>query len=269
MRAFFFFSLCLTMLYAASPATLQEADKAYKQKDYAHAVELYRALADTNNTAAIRQLGIMYEKGQGVKTDAAKAMHYYKTAAANGSLDGYFNVGLLYQNAVGIPRDLNASITYYTHAADLGHTRAQHNLALIYDESKPPYTDDKKAFHYYTLAADHGFALSIAQLANFYALGRGCDRNDTKAVALYKKALSMEDNSRAQYNVALMIARGLGTERNAVLAYALWDANAQLGDEDSGYNRDVLKKRMDPIDISKAQELAKNRKKMIEMISPK
>ena len=268
MRIVLYALLFISALYAATPTPLEKGDEAYLKKDYQSALAWYQKSADANDSRAIHQMGIMYETEKGVKRDYLKATDLYKKAVKMGNLDAYFNLARIYENGLGTPRDLNTSIQYYTYTADRGHTRAQHNLAHLYDDTTSPYHDDAKAFHYYKLAAEKAFTLSEYGLANHYATGAGCEKDEPKAVELYKKVLLKGDDARAQYNVALMIARGQGHPKNNTLAYALWENNAAFGSADSAYNRDILKKRISPEEISEGEKLSKDRKKMIESISP-
>ncbi|MFA6628868.1 MAG: tetratricopeptide repeat protein [Sulfuricurvum sp.] len=253
------------ILHADSTAILQQADNAYQKKEYLQAFSQYKILADQNNSAALQKIGLMYELGKGCDQNYTLAKQYYTKASELGNIDAHYNLGLLFQ----MSKDYNQSISYYTYAADKGHTASQHNLANLYELTNPPYQDLKKACHYYQMASENNFTLSQLPLATMYVLGKGCDKNETKALLLYKSVLLHKDSQEAQHNAALMIARGLGMPQNNILAYALWENNANLGYEPSKYNAAVLKKRMDPIDLSKAQALAKNRKKMIEMIIAK
>ena len=48
----------------------------------AEAVRMFQAAADRGSAAAMRNLGIMYEAGQGVPADRKKAIDYYRKAVA-------------------------------------------------------------------------------------------------------------------------------------------------------------------------------------------
>ena len=61
---------------------------AYNAKDYAKAVELWKKAADMGNTYAMRNVGVCYEKGQGVAQDYNKAEEWYKKAIAAGDEKG-------------------------------------------------------------------------------------------------------------------------------------------------------------------------------------
>jgi TPR repeat protein len=54
------------------------------QANPAEAVRLFQAAADRGSAAAMRNLGIMYETGQGVRADRRRAIDYYRKAAEAG-----------------------------------------------------------------------------------------------------------------------------------------------------------------------------------------
>lgn len=249
-------------------SNIKNAEAAYQKEDYTTAYKLYQGVAKEYSPQALYQLGVMNELGLGTKQDHTQAMHYFRAAAKNGHLDAYYDIALLHEHGRGVPKNEKEAILNYQIAADKGHVRSLHNLAHLYAESNPPLKDEKKAFQYYLIASNKGFTLSQMQLANFYLGGRGCSVDDEKALSLYKTILLKEDHPEAQYNAALMIARGLGTAQNDILAYALWENNAALGDKDSAFNRDVLSKRISSEEIETAKELSKDRTKILNMIIP-
>jgi hypothetical protein len=60
------------------------AETAYKNRDYATAIEHYKALAAEGDAEASLKLGTMYEMGQGTGKDPAAAHAWYKKAADEG-----------------------------------------------------------------------------------------------------------------------------------------------------------------------------------------
>lgn len=60
------------------------AETAYKKRDYATAIEHYKALAAEGDAEASLKLGTMYEMGKGTDKDSAAAHAWYKKAAEEG-----------------------------------------------------------------------------------------------------------------------------------------------------------------------------------------
>ncbi len=68
------FTLGLT---APAWAGWDEATAAYQRGDYATAVREWRPLAEQGNASAQYNLGLMYDKGQGVPQDYAEIIRFY------------------------------------------------------------------------------------------------------------------------------------------------------------------------------------------------
>jgi len=70
-------TLCLTTLLVISgvcwAADLQKGFDAYKEGDYPTALREWRPLAEQGDANAQSNLGVMYEKGQGVPQDYVRA----------------------------------------------------------------------------------------------------------------------------------------------------------------------------------------------------
>ena len=75
----------------------EDAKAAYSRKDYATAVSLYRLAATQGDAEAQYNLGLMYDKGQGVVQDHKEAVKWYRLAAAQGNASAQYYLGLLYE----------------------------------------------------------------------------------------------------------------------------------------------------------------------------
>ena len=81
--------LVASLTTAAAPTAeqrqqLDQAFSAYQQQDYRRAHELFLPLAQQGYATAQYNLGVMYEKGQGVPQDYARARYWFEKAAAQG-----------------------------------------------------------------------------------------------------------------------------------------------------------------------------------------
>ena len=86
---------------------LNQAVSAYQQQDYRRAHELFLPLAQQGYATAQHNLGVMYEKGQGVPQDYARARHWFEQAAVQGVSASQYNLGIFYQNGYGVGRDFS------------------------------------------------------------------------------------------------------------------------------------------------------------------
>jgi hypothetical protein len=91
----------------------------------------YRKAADQGYAAAQSNLGIMYERGQGVPQDYTQAVDWYRKAADRGNAVAQNNLGIMYEEGLGVPQDHTQAVEWYRKAADQGSTTARENLARL------------------------------------------------------------------------------------------------------------------------------------------
>ena len=68
---------------------------AYERGDYATALSLWRPLADQGFATSQYNLGVMYERGEGVPQDYKEAVKWWRLAAAQGDTWAQFNLALM------------------------------------------------------------------------------------------------------------------------------------------------------------------------------
>ncbi|OQW30102.1 MAG: hypothetical protein A4E19_11145 [Nitrospira sp. SG-bin1] len=100
---------------AAQP--LEEAEFAYERGDYTQAARLFSPLAEQGVASAQFYLGLMYEKGRGVRQDHSTALTWFRKAAAQGYAGPQNNLGLIYERGRGTRKDLIRALMWYTIAA--------------------------------------------------------------------------------------------------------------------------------------------------------
>lgn len=100
--------LTLSALIALSFAACEDrrADKAYLRSDYDKALPEIQFLAQGGEARAQYDLGLMYDKGQGVPQSDSKAMQWYERAAEQGEPRAQYNLGLMHFNGQGVAPDL-------------------------------------------------------------------------------------------------------------------------------------------------------------------
>ncbi len=84
----------------------RRADKAYLRGDYSKTVQELRYLADHGDLRAQYDLGVLYDKGNGVPQSDHEAMNWYRRAAEQGEARAQYNLGLMYANGQGVSQDL-------------------------------------------------------------------------------------------------------------------------------------------------------------------
>ena len=83
----------------------EDATKAYYRGDYETAYRLIKPLAEQGLPEAQFNLGLMFDKGQGVPQNYAEAVKWYRKAAEQGSAEAQYNLGKMYYTGQGVPKD--------------------------------------------------------------------------------------------------------------------------------------------------------------------
>jgi TPR repeat protein len=89
----------------------RRADKAYLRGDFDTAFMKLHELAVAGEPRAQYDLGVLYDKGQGVPQSDQEAMRWYRLAADQGEPRAQYNLGLMYLNGQGVRAD--PVIAYY------------------------------------------------------------------------------------------------------------------------------------------------------------
>ena len=90
------------------PQDFPEAVKWYRkaaEQGNAKAFKWYHKAAEQGNVEAQFNLGLMYEKRQGVPQDYVEAGNWYRRAAEQGFAEAQTNLGTMYFTGLGVPKD--------------------------------------------------------------------------------------------------------------------------------------------------------------------
>ena len=181
-----------------------QGNAAYNQKDYAKAAKLYGAACDLYKGGEYRakgclNIGLLYEKGLGVKQSYGAARNCYQRACSDGDTSNCINLGVLYENGQGEDQSLAKARELYEKACNAGDEKGCSHLARLNDKeqhiaSQDPLTiaqiaqefekkgDRAKAKELYGKACDGGLAEGCLNL------GVLIQSNPRKANPLYEKA---------------------------------------------------------------------------------
>jgi TPR repeat protein len=97
--------------------SIEEAEFAYDRGDYTQAARLFSPLAEQGIASAQFYLGLMHEKGRGVRQDYRTALKWFRKAAAQGYAGPQNNLGLLYEMGRGVREDFIRAHMWYSVAA--------------------------------------------------------------------------------------------------------------------------------------------------------
>ncbi|OLV23195.1 hypothetical protein BOO17_04845 [Haemophilus influenzae] len=110
----------------------QQGLTAYEQSNYQTAFKLWLPLAEQGDAQAQGGLGMMYERGLGVKQDDFKAVNWYRKAAEQGDADAQLNLGAMYAIGRGVKQDGVEAVKWFRKAAEQGNADAQAILGFLY-----------------------------------------------------------------------------------------------------------------------------------------
>lgn len=197
-------------------------------KNLALAAKWYLKAAEQGVNEAQRQLGEMYEFGEGVRPDHEKAVAWIRKATLEYSASSMMIAGR-YADGDNAPQNVRKAIDWYRMSADAGHVIAQTLLGNLY-ETPAGGENYVEAASWYRKAADAGWADAMTYLANLYSAGRGVPQDYGEAVTLYRKSIVTGGYS-AQYPLALMYEQGRGVPSDPVMAIELYQTIAGNNDD--------------------------------------
>lgn len=100
------------------------ADKAYTHGDYKKAFQELKDMAEHGEARAQYDLGVLYDKGQGVPQSDKEAFHWYHMAAEQEDARAQYNLGLMYANGQGVQQDYLEAYYWINRAAAQGDKSA-------------------------------------------------------------------------------------------------------------------------------------------------
>ena len=211
-------TLLLLLTSALVQAGFYEGLVAANKGDYQTAFKEWKPLAEQGDASVQYNLGVMYDKGQGVPQNDAQAVYWFKKAAEQGDAKAQYNLGVMYNKGQGIAQNYTQAVYWYQKAAEQGVAEAQYNLGVMYSN------------------------------------GQGVPQSYNQALYWYKKAAA-QGVAEAQYNLALMYYKGHGVPQNYKIAYILFNLAASNGDADATKNRNIAAAKLSPATIEDAQRI--------------
>ena len=148
MKTLIIILVLLFSLFLGLPSYSSDFDKgltAYNNGDYATALKEWKPLAEEGDVDAQYNLGVLYDKGDGVPQDYKEAVRWYKLAAEQGVAEAQFNLGNMYYDGQGVSVDYKEAVRWFTLAAEQGDVDAQYNLDLIHRKGLGVPQDDEEA----------------------------------------------------------------------------------------------------------------------------
>jgi uncharacterized protein len=177
--------LASAMALPAVADPLDEGLEAYRAKDFAKAVALWRPLADKGDPVAEYRIGTLYAEGRGVEQNDETALMWFLRAAKKGEPSAQYDVGASYMGGNGAKKDEAEAAKWFLRAANQGMVYAQFNIGLLYASGTGVQQDNIEAFKWLELA--------------LFALPAGGPRSDvSKAIVDVAAKMNSEDIAEAK-----------------------------------------------------------------------
>lgn len=231
--------LLLFMAEAAIAGPLEDAEIAFKQKDYTTALRLILPLAEQGNVAALMRMGDVHAYGLGVPKNEIEAGKWFKRAAEQNDPRAMWFLSTLYERGrFGLPQDFVEKRKWLFRAAEQGHINSQTALALLHDNGEGLVKDPYEAAKWYTRAAMQGDQHAQFTLGGRYENGVGVRQDYVLAHMWFNLAASAPtpDDSNDFVTIGVVMA-------SRPLARDMCD---------------WLAKKMTPAQIAEAQKLARD-----------
>jgi uncharacterized protein len=154
--------LCLTFAVLLGSAGVSWSADFYKgldaakRGDFATALREWKPLAEQGVAPAQYNLGLMYDKGDGVPQNHETAAKWFRLAAGQGYASAQYNLGVMYQEGTGVPQDYKTAVKWYRLAAEQGISSAQSNLGTMYEKGQGVLQDYVRAHMWFNIAAISG-----------------------------------------------------------------------------------------------------------------
>jgi len=158
-------------------------------------------------------LGVMYQGGFGISQDYKMAAKWYARAAdpdSHGFAMAQSNLGVLYEKGLGIKPNADLAFYYYQLSANQGYGLGEFNLGVAYENGIGTTPNTKAAIKWYTRSAKHGCEKSLYALGKMHWDGIGTRRNLHKGLELIEKAAKL-GYEKAEAKLK-MISRSVPTE---------------------------------------------------------
>ena len=126
-------AICIAILTPNNSisADIKKGIEAYKQGDYATALEEWLPIAEQGNADAQFSVGLLFDQGLNVIPDYKTAVKWFTLASKQGHVFAQSNLGWKYHKGQGVPKDNVQAFKWWSIAASKGHENAPYFLSIV------------------------------------------------------------------------------------------------------------------------------------------
>lgn len=221
-------------------------------------VAIMEKAAQSGSSAALSNVGFLFEHGFGVTKDLAKAAELYESAGA------WRNLAVLTLYGLGVRKDEKKARDLLDRASAVedsdSHVSAWSNLCYMVEDSLFDFDSSTDMNMHVTLlarAVENGSSSGGNKLGILFLRGAGVQKNCSKAVQLFEEAVS-SGSTYACLNLGVCHARGCGYLKiNPVKSVELYQKAVESGCVDASNYLAVMYRDGNgvPVDEEKAWDL--------------
>ncbi|WP_417513282.1 tetratricopeptide repeat protein [Minwuia sp.] len=161
----------------------------YRVGDYAGAVRIWKALAAEGDVVAQRNLGLMYQRGRGVKRDLGEAARWYRKAADQGDAGAALALGAMYQTGKGVSQNYDMAAAMYRKAIRGGSSRAAYRMAMMHRAHVARAPDLRAELRYLRTAAFRGLSDAQIEMGRYFFRRNRYNSDKVRACAFFRFAV--------------------------------------------------------------------------------
>lgn len=143
-----------------------------------------------------------------------KAIKLYKKSARNGEDKALFKLGKIYYNGKFVRRDINKAMEYFKMVAYYGDIKARYNVAIIYNQKRYKHHSYKKAYEIFLELAREHHPKAQFMVANALLKGLGVDKDYSLALKWLEQSYFKNGYKPSKCMLAVVYANGLGVMQN-------------------------------------------------------
>jgi TPR repeat protein len=174
----------------------------------------YERAYDAGSIQAANDLGVMYQRGYGVREDDERAMELFAEALNRDpqNASAAYNIASAYEDGEGVSVDYGWARGYYVLAFEAGDADAAAELGRLHAEGLGSVADPVAAASWYAQGTAAGSLYATVSLAEAHETGAGVEADAEIAGSLYRAALDLDPNDewRAYIRERLVALRSFG-----------------------------------------------------------
>lgn len=133
-------------------------------EDLALAARLFQRGCEQGHAAACNNLGLAYQRAEGVPQDHTRAMTFFERACSGGFAEGCSNKGALYEHGLGVAANVGDAQRLYSQACRRGSALGCSNLGVLFKEGRGVTPDSEAASRLFAEACTAGSPVGCSNL---------------------------------------------------------------------------------------------------------